>query len=90
LSFRGAAGRTIVTYCDFPRSERQTRCNPDSVISSYVKSRVRCFVLNPKLDFNIVTSQYVAAFAVSALASQLNRLGKPFNPLLGETYEYQR
>jgi len=51
---------------------------------------VRCFVLNPKLDFNIVTSQYVAAFAVSALASQLNRLGKPFNPLLGETYEYQR
>nr|CAB3264582.1 oxysterol-binding protein-related protein 2-like [Phallusia mammillata] len=34
--------------------------------------------------------EFVAAFAVSALASQLNRLGKPFNPLLGETYEYQR
>ncbi|XP_043284717.1 oxysterol-binding protein-related protein 2 isoform X2 [Venturia canescens] len=34
--------------------------------------------------------QYVAAFAVSALASNWDRLGKPFNPLLGETYELQR
>lgn len=30
-----------------------------------------------------------AGFAVSALASNWERLGKPFNPLLGETYEYQ-
>jgi hypothetical protein len=29
-------------------------------------------------------------FAVSALASNWERLGKPFNPLLGETYELQR
>ncbi|KAG7205886.1 hypothetical protein KM043_007815 [Ampulex compressa] len=34
--------------------------------------------------------QYVAAFAVSALASNWERLGKPFNPILGETYELQR
>nr|XP_050861313.1 oxysterol-binding protein-related protein 2 isoform X1 [Vespula vulgaris] len=34
--------------------------------------------------------QYVAAFAVSALASNWERLGKPFNPLLGETYELTR
>ncbi|OXU27248.1 oxysterol-binding protein-related protein 2 isoform X3 [Nasonia vitripennis] len=34
--------------------------------------------------------QYVSAFAVSALASNWERLGKPFNPLLGETYELQR
>ncbi|XP_017866919.1 PREDICTED: oxysterol-binding protein-related protein 2 isoform X1 [Drosophila arizonae] len=34
--------------------------------------------------------KYVAAFAVSALASNLDRLGKPFNPILGETYELQR
>lgn len=33
--------------------------------------------------------KYVAAFAVSALASNWERLGKPFNPLLGETYEYK-
>ncbi|OUC42728.1 putative Oxysterol-binding protein [Trichinella nativa] len=29
----------------------------------------------------------VAAFAVSALASNWQRVGKPFNPILGETYE---
>lgn len=34
--------------------------------------------------------QYVAAFAVSALASNWERLNKPFNPLLGETYELCR
>lgn len=34
--------------------------------------------------------QYVAAFAVSALASNWERLGKPFNPILGETYELER
>ncbi|BES91879.1 Oxysterol-Hypothetical protein protein [Nesidiocoris tenuis] len=34
--------------------------------------------------------QYVCAFAVSALASNWDRLGKPFNPLLGETYELER
>lgn len=32
----------------------------------------------------------VATFAVSALASNWQRVGKPFNPLLGETYELQR
>ncbi|XP_026526130.1 oxysterol-binding protein-related protein 1 isoform X5 [Notechis scutatus] len=32
----------------------------------------------------------VAAFAVSAVASQWERTGKPFNPLLGETYELFR
>lgn len=34
--------------------------------------------------------EYVAAFAVSALASNWQRLSKPFNPLLGETYELVR
>lgn len=37
----------------------------------------------------IVRMKYVAGFAVSALASNWERLGKPFNPLLGETYELQ-
>ncbi|KAF6001579.1 hypothetical protein F1559_003634 [Cyanidiococcus yangmingshanensis] len=31
----------------------------------------------------------VAAFAVSHYSSTLGRTGKPFNPLLGETYEFQ-
>ena len=30
----------------------------------------------------------VAAFAVSAYAGTGGRLSKPFNPLLGETYEF--
>uniref|UniRef100_V5HMR6 Oxysterol-binding protein n=3 Tax=Ixodes ricinus TaxID=34613 RepID=V5HMR6_IXORI len=34
--------------------------------------------------------ELVTAFAVSALASNLERLSKPFNPLLGETYELIR
>jgi hypothetical protein len=34
--------------------------------------------------------QWVATFAVSALASNFERMGKPFNPLLGETYELER
>eukprot|EP00095_Tigriopus_kingsejongensis_P001648 snap_masked-scaffold801_size95070-processed-gene-0.4 protein:Tk01648 transcript:snap_masked-scaffold801_size95070-processed-gene-0.4-mRNA-1 annotation:"oxysterol-binding protein 2" len=32
---------------------------------------------------------FVATFAVSALASNFERMGKPFNPLLGETYELE-
>ncbi|EDV26897.1 uncharacterized protein TRIADDRAFT_22947, partial [Trichoplax adhaerens] len=35
----------------------------------------------------LIRIQYVAAFAVSSSASNWNRIGKPFNPLLGETYE---
>ncbi|KAI5810248.1 Oxysterol-binding protein-domain-containing protein [Peziza echinospora] len=33
---------------------------------------------------------YVAAFAASEYSSTINRIAKPFNPLLGETYEYAR
>ena len=33
---------------------------------------------------------YVAAFAASEYASTTGRVAKPFNPLLGETYEYVR
>lgn len=38
----------------------------------------------------VTRMEYIAAFAVSALASNWERLGKPFNPLLGETYELER
>jgi len=33
---------------------------------------------------------YVAAFAASEYASTVGRVAKPFNPLLGETFEYVR
>ena len=39
------------------------------------------------LDNAATRLQWVATFAVSALASNLERMGKPFNPLLGETFE---
>ncbi|KAE8292909.1 Oxysterol-binding protein-related protein 1 [Larimichthys crocea] len=42
------------------------------------------------LSDSIDRMQVVAAFAVSAVASQWERTGKPFNPLLGETYELIR
>ncbi|XP_058499901.1 oxysterol-binding protein-related protein 2-like [Solea solea] len=42
------------------------------------------------LSDSIDRMQVVAAFAVSAVASQSDRTGKPFNPLLGETYELIR
>ncbi|XP_060692434.1 oxysterol-binding protein-related protein 2b [Hemiscyllium ocellatum] len=42
------------------------------------------------LSDSIERLQTVAAFAVSAVASQWERTGKPFNPLLGETYELRR
>ncbi|BFZ20950.1 hypothetical protein BsWGS_23989 [Bradybaena similaris] len=41
-------------------------------------------------DNPIERMEYVAAFAVSALSSNWGRIGKPFNPLLGETYELDR
>ncbi|XP_042265622.1 oxysterol-binding protein-related protein 2-like [Thunnus albacares] len=42
------------------------------------------------LSDSIERMQAIAAFAVSAVASQWDRTGKPFNPLLGETYELTR
>lgn len=33
---------------------------------------------------------YVAAFTISSYSTTVNRTSKPFNPLLGETYECDR
>lgn len=33
---------------------------------------------------------YVAAFTVSSYSTTIHRTGKPFNPLLGETFELDR
>ncbi|XP_043946349.1 oxysterol-binding protein-related protein 2 [Protopterus annectens] len=42
------------------------------------------------LPDSVERMQVIAAFAVSAVASQWERTGKPFNPLLGETFELIR
>jgi len=44
----------------------------------------------PTLPDPMLRLQQVATFAVSALASNNNRMGKPFNPLLGETYQLEQ
>ncbi|XP_015913961.1 oxysterol-binding protein-related protein 1 [Parasteatoda tepidariorum] len=41
-------------------------------------------------DSPVERMEYVAAFACASVASNWDRLGKPFNPLLGETYELIR
>ncbi|XP_052761403.1 oxysterol-binding protein-related protein 1-like [Mya arenaria] len=43
-----------------------------------------------KQDNPVDRLMYVSAFAVSAISSNWDRIGKPFNPLLGETYELDR
>lgn len=42
------------------------------------------------IDDSTLRMVYVAAFAASEYASTINRIAKPFNPLLGETFEYAR
>lgn len=41
-------------------------------------------------DDPVLRMQYVAAFVVSSISSNWERIGKPFNPLLGETFEFER
>lgn len=44
--------------------------------------------VNAKSD--IEEMAYVAAFSISVYSSSVNRDGKPFNPIFGETYECDR
>ncbi|ELU10803.1 hypothetical protein CAPTEDRAFT_156226 [Capitella teleta] len=46
--------------------------------------------LADQCDDPVQRLEYVTAFAVSATASNWDRIGKPFNPLLGETYQLER
>ena len=45
---------------------------------------------SPSLPDQLLRLQQVATFAVSALASNNERMGKPFNPMLGETYQLEQ
>lgn len=42
------------------------------------------------IDDSTLRIVYVAAFAASEYSSTIDRIAKPFNPLLGETFEYCR
>ncbi|XP_043921287.1 oxysterol-binding protein-related protein 1 [Protopterus annectens] len=58
-------------------------------LTEYMEHTYLIHKLNDCSD-SVERLQCVAAFAVSAVASQWERTGKPFNPLLGETYELLR
>lgn len=49
-------------------------------------------LLDDAASFEDSTEQltYVTAFTISAFSTTVNRTTKPFNPLLGETYEFDR
>ncbi|XP_033960293.1 oxysterol-binding protein-related protein 1-like [Pseudochaenichthys georgianus] len=58
-------------------------------LSEYMEHTYLIHQANTATD-SVERMKCVAAFAVSAVASQWDRTGKPFNPLLGETYELIR
>uniref|UniRef100_A0A8C5E356 Oxysterol-binding protein n=1 Tax=Gouania willdenowi TaxID=441366 RepID=A0A8C5E356_GOUWI len=58
-------------------------------LSEYMEHTYLIHQANTMTD-SVERMKCVAAFAVSAVASQWERTGKPFNPLLGETYELIR
>ncbi|XP_028855920.1 oxysterol-binding protein-related protein 1 isoform X3 [Denticeps clupeoides] len=58
-------------------------------LTEYMEHTYLIHQANASTD-SIERMKCVAAFAVSAVASQWERTGKPFNPLLGETYELIR
>ncbi|XP_063075420.1 oxysterol-binding protein-related protein 1-like [Engraulis encrasicolus] len=58
-------------------------------LTEYMEHTYLIHQANTSTD-SIERMKCVAAFAVSAVASQWERTGKPFNPLLGETYELIR
>lgn len=66
-------------------------CEPLSMLQRIAESMEYAELLNQAIicDDPLMRIQYIAAFAVSEYASTAEgRIGKPFNPLLGETFEY--
>ena len=65
---------------------------PTSLLYRVVEDMEYTDLLNIAAERNDSTERmvYVAGFAASEYASTIGRVAKPFNPLLGETYEYCR
>ncbi len=57
---------------------------PHAIKSSFVSTQAATFA-----PHSIERMLHVAAFAVSGYSGTNNRTLKPFNPLLGETFEFQ-
>ncbi|CAF0837403.1 unnamed protein product [Adineta steineri] len=65
---------------------------PVSFLQRFTENALYSYLLDRADECNdpIMRMQYVAAFAVSSISNNCDRLSKPFNPLLGETYEFVR
>ncbi|KAI7215563.1 hypothetical protein KC333_g5391 [Hortaea werneckii] len=65
---------------------------PTSLLYRVVEDMEYAEMLNQAADRTDSTERlvYVSGFAASIYASTIGRVAKPFNPLLGETYEYVR
>lgn len=70
-------------------------CEPLSFLQRVTENFYYSDLLNKATDPTTSMSpakrmEYVAAYAVTNISSNIDRLSKPFNPLLGETYELTR
>lgn len=65
---------------------------PTSLVQRLAEDIEYANLLDEAAEFDDPTLRgvYVAVFGASEYASSINRIAKPFNPLLGETYEYCR
>ena len=65
---------------------------PTSLLQRVAEDMEHADLLDVAADRTDATERlvYVAGFAASEYASTIGRVAKPFNPLLGETYEYVR
>ncbi|KAG7663106.1 uncharacterized protein J8A68_003378 [[Candida] subhashii] len=65
---------------------------PTSLLQRLTEDIEYCSLLDQACQFDDSTLRliYVATFAATEYSSTINRIAKPFNPLLGETFEYCR
>lgn len=70
-------------------------CEPLSFLQRVTENFYYSDLVNKASDPNIGISpakrmEYIATYAVTNISSNIDRLSKPFNPLMGETYELTR
>ena len=70
-------------------------CEPLSFLQRITENVYYSDLLNKAADPSISACalkrmEYVAAYAITNISANIDRLSKPFNPLLGETYELVR
>lgn len=65
---------------------------PTSLLQRLTEDIEYCLLLDEACQFDDSTLRliYVATFAATEYSSTIDRIAKPFNPLLGETFEYCR